>query len=49
MVKTDKLIICVAPNGSPLTKTENPNIPIQPEEIAEEVYRSRNEGASMAM
>lgn len=48
MVKTDKLIICVAPCGSFLTKEANPNIPVQPDEIAEEVYRSWNAGASIA-
>ncbi len=48
MVKTDKLIICVAPCGSFLTKEANPNMPIQPDEIAEEIYRSWNEGASLA-
>ncbi len=48
MIKTDKLIICVAPCGSFLTKEANPNMPIQPGEIAEEVYRSWNEGASLA-
>lgn len=48
MVITDKLIICVAPCGSFLTKEVNPNIPIQPDEVAEEVYRSWNEGASIA-
>jgi len=48
VIKTDKLIICVAPCGSFLTKEANPNIPIQPDEIAEEVYRSWNEGASLA-
>ncbi len=48
MITTDKLIICVAPCGSFLTKDANPNIPIRPEEIAEEVYRSWNEGASLA-
>jgi 3-keto-5-aminohexanoate cleavage enzyme len=48
MSTTDKLIICVAPCGSFLTKEANPNIPIQPDEIAEEVYRSWNEGASLA-
>ena len=48
MIKTDKLIICVAPCGSFLTKEANPNMPIQPDEIAEEVYRSWNEGASLA-
>jgi 3-keto-5-aminohexanoate cleavage enzyme len=48
MLQTDKLIICVAPCGSFLTKEANPNIPIMPAEIAEEVYRSWNEGASIA-
>jgi 3-keto-5-aminohexanoate cleavage enzyme len=48
MIKTDQLIICVAPCGSFLTKEANTNLPVQPDEIAEEVYRSWNEGASLA-
>jgi 3-keto-5-aminohexanoate cleavage enzyme len=48
MIATDKLIICVAPCGSFLSKEANPNIPTSPEEIVEEVYRSWNEGASLA-
>jgi len=48
MITTDKLVICVAPCGSFLTKEANPNIPTGPEEIAEEIYRSWNEGASIA-
>jgi len=44
---TNKLIVCVAPSGSFMGKDMNPNIPIQPDEIAEEVYRSWNEGASI--
>lgn len=48
MIRTDKLIICVAPCGSFLGKDANPNIPIQPNEIADEVYRAWNEGASIA-
>ena len=48
MITTDKLIICVAPLGSFMGKDMNPNIPIQPEEIAEEVFRAWNEGASIA-
>jgi 3-keto-5-aminohexanoate cleavage enzyme len=48
MIQTDKLIIIVAPCGSFLTKEANPDIPITPKEIAEEVYRSWNEGASIA-
>ncbi|MFH1926102.1 MAG: 3-keto-5-aminohexanoate cleavage protein [Chloroflexota bacterium] len=48
MIVTDKLIVCVAPCGSFLGKEANPNIPTSPEEIAEEVYRAWNEGASLA-
>ena len=44
---TDKLIICVAPLGSFMGKDMNPHIPIQPDEIAEEVYRAWNAGASI--
>ncbi len=48
MITTDKLIVCVAPCGSFLGKEANPNIPTSPVEIAEEVYRAWNEGASLA-
>jgi 3-keto-5-aminohexanoate cleavage enzyme len=48
LIVTDKLIVCAAICGSFLGKEANPNIPTNPEEIAEEVYRSWNEGASMA-
>jgi 3-keto-5-aminohexanoate cleavage enzyme len=48
LITTDKLIICVAPCGSFLTKRENPAMPVSPEEIAEEIYRSWNVGASIA-
>jgi len=48
VISTDKLIICVAPCGSFLTKAANPAIPTNSAEIAEEVYRSWNEGASIA-
>jgi len=44
---SDKLIICVCPTGSWLMKDVSPHVPIQPDEIAEEVYRCRNEGASI--
>ncbi|MGQ9845511.1 MAG: 3-keto-5-aminohexanoate cleavage protein [Caldisericia bacterium] len=43
----EKLIITVAPVGAEVTKEENPNIPLTPEEIAEEVLRSYNVGASV--
>jgi 3-keto-5-aminohexanoate cleavage enzyme len=48
MIETDKLIICVALCGSFMTKDANPNMPLQPDEIAAEVYRSWSEGASLA-
>ena len=44
----DKLIICVAPAGSFMGKDLNPNIPIRPDEIAEEVFRAWNAGAAIA-
>lgn len=47
MIKTDKLIVSVCPVGSWVTKEVNPNVPIQPEEIAEEVLRCEKEGASI--
>jgi len=47
MKTTDKLIICVAPVGNIIGKDANPNIPIQPDEIAEETYRAWNAGASI--
>lgn len=47
MPLTDKLIICVCPTGSWLTKDKQPNVPVQPEEIADEVCRCWNEGASI--
>jgi 3-keto-5-aminohexanoate cleavage enzyme len=48
MIVSDKLIICVSPTGNFHGKEANPNLPIQPDEIAEEVYRSWNEGAAIA-
>ena len=47
MITTDKLILTVAPCGSFMMKDANPNMPIQPEEIAEEVCRAWNEGAAI--
>lgn len=48
MINTDKLIICVAPCSSYPKDGTNPYIPVTPDEIAEEVYRAWNEGASLA-
>lgn len=44
---TSKLIITVSPTGAFQGKEANPNIPIEPDEIAESVYKSWNEGASI--
>lgn len=41
------LIITVAPNGAEVTKNDNPNLPITPEEVAEEAYNCYKEGASI--
>lgn len=44
----DKTIITVAPTGAWPTKEQNPNIPLQPKEIAEDVYRCWQAGAAIA-
>jgi 3-keto-5-aminohexanoate cleavage enzyme len=44
---TPKVIVTVAPTGGMATKKQNPNLPTQPEEIAEDVYRCYNAGASV--
>ncbi|MBO6782520.1 MAG: 3-keto-5-aminohexanoate cleavage protein [Alphaproteobacteria bacterium] len=44
----EKLIITVAPTGGMASKEANPNLPTQPEEIAESVARSHKEGAAIA-
>jgi len=41
------LIITVAPNGAEVTKKDNPNLPITPEDIAEEAYNCYKEGTSI--
>ena len=43
-----KVIVTVAPTGGFLTRADNPYVPVQPEESAEDVYRCHNAGASMA-
>jgi len=44
----NKRIITVAPTGAWPTKENTPNVPIEPEEIAEEVYNCWKEGAAIA-
>ncbi len=45
---TEKLIITTSPTGAMQGKETNPQLPIQPEEIADDVYKCWNEGASIA-
>ncbi|MCL2110970.1 MAG: 3-keto-5-aminohexanoate cleavage protein [Clostridiales bacterium] len=44
----NKRIITVAPTGAWPTKENTPNVPIEPEEIAEEIYNCWKEGAAIA-
>jgi 3-keto-5-aminohexanoate cleavage enzyme len=43
----DRVIITVATTGGLVSKAQNPNIPEQPEEIAESAYACYNEGAAI--
>jgi len=43
-----RLMITVAPTGGMASKSQNPNLPTQPVEIAESVHRSFKAGASIA-
>ncbi len=43
-----KVIITVAPVGAETTREDNPNLPLSPEEIVEDVYRAYEAGASIA-
>lgn len=44
---TRKVIVTIAPTGGMASKKQNPNIPTQPQEIADDVYRCFNAGASI--
>ncbi len=46
-MSTNKVIITVAPTGGMASKKQNPNLPTQPQEIADDVYRCYNAGASV--
>lgn len=43
-----KVIVTVAPTGGMAKKSQNPNLPTQPEEIAESIFKSWKAGASIA-
>lgn len=42
-----KVIVTIAPTGGMASKEQNPHIPTQPEEIADDVYRCYDAGASI--
>lgn len=42
-----KVIVTVAPTGGMASKKQNPHLPTRPDEIAEDVYRCYNAGASV--
>lgn len=44
---TEKLIVTVATTGAFQGKEANPNLPLQPDEIAQSTYEAWNEGASV--
>jgi 3-keto-5-aminohexanoate cleavage enzyme len=44
---TEKVIVTIAPTGGMASKQQSPHLPTQPDEIAEDVYRCYNAGASM--
>lgn len=44
----EKLIITAAISGAEVTRDDNPNLPLSPEEIAEEAARCREAGAAVA-
>ena len=46
-METPKVIVTIAPTGGMASKKQNPNIPTQPQEIADDVYRCYNAGASL--
>ena len=45
---SNKVIVTIAPTGGMASKKQNPHLPTRPEEIAEDVYRCYNAGASVA-
>lgn len=46
-MNANKVIITVAPTGGMASKKQNPHLPTQPQEIADDVYRCYNAGASV--
>jgi len=46
-MNTPKVIVTIAPTGGMATKKQSPHLPTQPQEIADDVYRCYNAGASV--
>lgn len=44
---SDKVVITVALTGAEVTRTQNPNLPITPEELIQSAYEAYNAGAAM--
>jgi 3-keto-5-aminohexanoate cleavage enzyme len=47
-MSSNKVIVTIAPTGGMANKQQNPHLPTRPDEIAEDVYRCYNAGASVA-
>ena len=47
-IKSNKVILTLAPTGNVPTRKTNPNVPLTPKEMAEQVYECWKEGASVA-
>jgi len=47
-IVSDKIILTLAPTGNVPTKQMNPNVPLAPKEIAQQVYECWKEGAAVA-
>lgn len=47
-MSSNKVIVTIAPTGGVAKKTQNPNLPTQPEEIAADVVRCHKAGAAIA-
>ncbi len=46
-MESRKVIVTIAPTGGMAGKAQNPALPTQPQEIADDVYRCFNAGASI--
>ena len=47
-IKSNKIILTIAPTGNVPTQKSNPNVPLSPAEIARQVYACWKEGAAVA-